>query len=95
MTGQKQTFESLINSLSLINTMDTGQGALQAIAEYYGLQEYRDFFEAIRDKAMNEDYFLSKEEIQQIITKQNEMIEQIRMINPVQADDIEVALINL
>jgi|GEM_PF-6876302 len=95
MTGQKQSFESLLSSLSLISTMDTGQGALQAVAGYYGLQKYYDYFESVREKAMDDDCFLSEEDIQDIIAKQNEMIEQIRKINPDQADEIEVALINL
>lgn len=95
MTGQKQTFESLISSLSLINTMDTGRGALQAIAWYYGLQEYYDYFESVREKAMNNEHFLSDVDIQEIIVKQNEMMEQIRKINPDQAGEIENTLKNL
>jgi len=95
MIQQNKSFEELLTSLSLISTMDSGEGVLEAIAEFYDLGEYKDYFSMMRQKALDNEFFLTEDDIQEIISKQKEMMEKIILIDSEQADQIDEALQNL
>lgn len=91
----EQSFETLLCSLSLIANMDSGHGVLEAIAMHYRFSKLHAYFKSMREKVLSDEYFVTDADLEQLKTKEREMLDEIRKDKPHEAEELEAALRNL
>ena len=94
-TTENEKYKQLIDCIRLTSVMSTCADVECFIAKYYGLEKYMEYFENY-DKRFSEDGFEETEsDIEESKTMHNEMMEEIKKINPDESTKIEEALSEL
>ena len=95
MTTEKTKFNELIDSFEYALAMSTVADLEYSIAEYYELEKYMKFFKNYTIRFSENDIEETEKDIQELAVMHNNMMDEIKIINPDEAAYIEEALSNL
>ena len=92
MTTEKTKFNELIDSLEYTLAMSTAADIEYSIAEYYELEKYMEFYKNYTIRFSDNDIEETEKDIQELAAMHNNMMDEIKIINPDEATYIEEAL---
>jgi len=95
MTTEKTKFDQLIDSFWLTSVMSTIADLEYSIAEYYELEKYMEFFKNYIARFSDSDIEETEKDILELAAMHNNMMDEIKIINPDEAAYIEEALSDL
>ena len=95
MTTEKTKFNELIDSFEYALAMSTIADLEYSIAEYYELEKYMEYFKNYDNRFANGVTEETEKDIKELATMHNNMIAEIKIINPDEAAYLEEALSEL
>jgi hypothetical protein len=95
MTTESTKFYKLIDSFEYTLAMSTEADLEYSIAEYYELEKYMEFFKNYTIRFSDNDIDETEKDILELTAMHNDMMDEIKIINPDEAAHIEEALSNL